>query len=84
MASPRRASPSTYERRRPEHTPLYRVGHDHLDTFVSPAESAERAGRLPAFVTQEFEDYLRCGILSHGLVRVRCTGCGDQALVAFS
>ena len=32
----------------------------------------------------EFEPYLAYGILAHGFARVRCGGCGDELLVAFS
>jgi hypothetical protein len=27
---------------------------------------------LPGYVEQEFEDYLKCGRLEHGFLRVRC------------
>ena len=74
----------SYQRRTPEDTVLYRVVQEHLDTFLAHAQSAEGAGRLPAFVKREFEEYLQCGILAHGLARLRCSGCGDDALIAFS
>jgi ribosomal protein S27E len=35
-------------------------------------------------VRREFEDYLKCGRLEHGFLRVRCTGCHSEKLVAFS
>jgi len=41
---------STYQRRTPEHTLLYRVVQEHIDRFVAQAESADGAGRLPGFV----------------------------------
>lgn len=75
---------TTYQRRTPEQTVLYRVVAEHLETFLAHAESAEGAGRLPDFVKREFEDYLQCGILAHGFARVRCADCGDESLVAFS
>jgi hypothetical protein len=28
--------------------------------------------------------FLACGVLAHGFVRVRCRGCGEESLVAFS
>ncbi|MBI3454477.1 MAG: transposase zinc-binding domain-containing protein, partial [Candidatus Rokubacteria bacterium] len=37
-----------------------------------------------AFVRREFEAYLTCGILGHGLLRLRCERCGDTTVVAFS
>ena len=72
------ASPSQYERRRPEQTPLYRLVQQHFETFA-----AEVVG-LPQFVKDEFEAYLECGILAHGFVRVRCAQCAHEKLVAFS
>jgi ribosomal protein S27E len=35
-------------------------------------------------VQREFEDYLRCGRLEHGFLRVRCESCHAEHLVAFS
>jgi len=39
---------------------------------------------LPLHVQQEFADYLKCGRLEHGFMRVRCTHCHHEHLVAFS
>ena len=39
---------------------------------------------LPSFVTEEFEAFLACGILAHGFLRLRCNGCTEEKLVAFS
>ncbi len=39
---------------------------------------------LPAYITQEFEAYLKCGRLEHGFLRVRCETCHDEKLVAYS
>ena len=41
-------------------------------------------GHLPQFVRQEFEDYLKCGLLEHGFLRVKFDGCRHEHLVAFS
>ena len=35
-------------------------------------------------MVRELEEYLGCGVLANGFSRVRCTGCGDELLVAFS
>ena len=37
-----------------------------------------------AYVTKEFDEYLKCGRLEHGFLRVRCDSCHDEKLVAFS
>jgi nitroreductase len=39
---------------------------------------------LPEYVQREFEEYLRCGRLEHGFLRVRCESCHAEHLVAFS
>jgi len=77
------ASPVHYERRRPEETTLYRVVQEHLETFLAEVEAGGVAS-LPQFVKNEFDAFLECGILAHGLLRVRCAECGHEKLVAFS
>jgi hypothetical protein len=39
---------------------------------------------LPTYITKEFEEYLKCGRLKHGFLRVRCDTCHDEKLVAFN
>ena len=74
----------TYTRREPEHTVLYRVLADHLETFLARVEGDEAGGHLPRFVVRELRRFLECGILAHGFCRVRCATCSKDALVAFS
>ena len=45
---------------------------------------AEEGRMLPGYVQREFEDYLKCGRLEHGFLRVRCENCHEERLVAFS
>ncbi len=33
---------------------------------------------------KEFDEYLRCGRLEYGFLRVKCEQCHDEKLVAFS
>ncbi|HMW53871.1 MAG TPA: transposase [Rhodocyclaceae bacterium] len=77
-------SPFRYQRREPEKTLLHRIVRENLATFLAEAADRYPSGDLPAFVSQEFERYLRCGILRHGFARVRCPSCRDEILVAFS
>ena len=72
---------SGYERHRPELTVLYRVVEQHWPAFQ---ERAAESGGLPRFVVREVDEYLRCGRLEYGCVRVACTQCGFERLVAFS
>ena len=45
---------------------------------------AEQGKELPGYVQREFEEFLRCGRLEHGFLRVRCESCHVEHLVAFS
>jgi hypothetical protein len=51
----------------------------------SSVPGAENGGSvnsgLPAFVEQEFRDFLTCGVLAHGFARLRCTECAFERLV---
>ena len=39
---------------------------------------------MPEYVRQEFDEFLRCGVLEHGFLRVVCDQCHAERLVAFS
>ena len=67
----------TYRRREPEKTALYLTLLEHLDEFLASTE-------VPRFVAKALRRYLDCGILAKGFLRVRCTQCGEESLVAFS
>jgi ribosomal protein S27E len=75
-------SAAAYVRHRPETTVLYQVIHEYWPEFQ--AELASHGKYLPAYITQEFDEYLKCGRLEHGFLRVRCETCHDEKLVAFS
>ncbi len=45
---------------------------------------ANQGRGLPDYVGREFEEFLRCGRLEHGFLRVRCDSCHAERLVAFS
>jgi hypothetical protein len=70
-----------YARRRPEDTLLHALVSEHWPRF---RERAEAQGGLPKFVEEEFDAYLRCGILEYGLVQLACRGCGHEMVVGFS
>jgi hypothetical protein len=74
----------SYRRRRPEETVLYKVVRENLATFLEVADLRSGGKGLPAYVRQEFERYLDCGILANGFARVRCADCGHDEVVAFS
>src|SRR5918996_4159419 len=72
-----------YERRRPEETILYQLVQQNLESFLAQVETESGSG-LPEFVKDEFDAFLACGILAHGFLRLRCSECGHEKLVAFS
>jgi hypothetical protein len=76
-------NPVYYERRRPEETTLYRLVQEHIESFLAQVE-AESGVALPEFVKAEFDAFLACGILAHGFLRLRCSECAHEKLVAFS
>ena len=71
-----------YQRHQPENTTLYPIIEQNLSVLLDAIYQQEAS--LPGFVLAEFEDYLRCGRLEHGFVRVKCNGCRHEHLVAFS
>jgi len=75
-------SAAVYVRHRPETTLLYQIVNEYWPEFQ--AELASQNKYLPAYVTQEFEAYLKCGRLEYGFLRVRCETCHAEKLVAFS
>jgi len=75
-------SAGRYFRHRPETTLLYQLIEQHWPAFK--VQLAVQGKTLPAYVVQEFEDYLKCGRLEHGFLRVRCEACHHEKLVAFS
>ena len=70
-----------YQRHRPEQTLLYRIIEQHYPAFT--AHLAAQGRVLPEYVQREFEDYLKCGRLEHGFLRVRCESCHAEHLLAF-
>jgi hypothetical protein len=75
---------ATYTPRDPSGTVLYHVIAEHLETFLASLADDPEATGLPAYVQREFYDYLRCGILAHGFLRLGCDTCHHELLVPFS
>jgi len=65
-----------YQRHRPEKTLLYQIVDEYYPSFA--ALMAEQGRELPGYVRREFEDFLQCGRLEHGFLRVRCESCYAQ------
>ncbi len=71
-----------YQRHKPEQTLLYQIIEHHYPEFHELMEAQNRP--LPKYAQQEFDEYLRCGRLEYGFLRVKCENCHDEKLVAFS
>ncbi len=67
---------------RPEQTLLYRIVDEYYPAYT--AHLAEQGRELPGDVQREFVEYLKCGCLEHGFLRVCCESCHAEHLVAFS
>ncbi|HCI2555410.1 TPA: IS91 family transposase, partial [Pseudomonas aeruginosa] len=61
---------------------LYQIVEDNYPAFVEQMACEGRP--LPHYVQREFDEFLRCGRLEHGFLRVRCHDCHAERLVAFS
>src|SRR5215468_9760767 len=72
-----------YAPRDPSQTVLYHVIAEHLETFLASCHDDPDGAGLPAYVEREFYDYLRCGILAHGFLRLGCDTCKHELLVPF-
>jgi hypothetical protein len=75
-------APHGYRRHRPEATLLYQLVAEHYPRFRDRRAAEGRA--LPRYVEDEFEAHLKCGLLEHGFLRVKCDACQAEKLVAFS
>jgi len=71
-----------YQRHKPENTPLYPIVEQHRPALRDELQHHESS--VPRFVLAEFQDYLRCGRLQYGFVRMKCNGCRHEHLVASS
>lgn len=68
-----------YQRHRPENSLLYQIVDEYYPAFT--AHLAEQGRELPGYVQCEFEEFLKCGRLEHGFLRVRCESCHAEHLV---
>lgn len=74
----RRLSPQ-YRPRDPTQTVLYQVIDQHLASFISEVEAADRP--LPGFVRRELEGLVRCGRLEWGFAVQKCPACTFERLI---
>ena len=68
-----------YQRHRHEQTLFYQLVDEYYPAFT--AHLAEQGRKLPGYVQCELENYLQCGRLECGFLRVRCGSCHAEHLV---
>ncbi|MFT6754284.1 MAG: ribosomal protein S27E [Candidatus Azotimanducaceae bacterium] len=71
-----------HERHRPEKKRLYHIIDQYYPEFR--AYTAEQGRSLSYHVQKEFNQYLECSRPEHGFLRVQCSTCHHERLVAFS
>ena len=76
------SQPPNYQRHQPEQTLLHQLVERHYPAFKASLEAQGRY--LPRYIQQEFSNFLQCGRLEYGFLRVRCEVCHHERLVAFS
>ena len=82
MLAARKLEEVVYQRREPEAGLLFQAVADNLETFL--AGLAEIGHELPRHVEKELREFVGCGALGAGFLRLRCDGCGEERVVAFS
>jgi len=73
------ASAPTYARHVSERTLLYALVQAHYPDLIARLAAQDRS--LPEYVREEFEAFLRCGVLDHGFLRVVCEQCHADKFV---
>jgi len=73
-----------YRRRKPEETVRYKTLAANVETFLGYRTAEGKP--VPDRVAKELRDYLKCGTLQYGFVRVFCRGpgCKHELAVGFS
>ena len=75
---------ATDEPRDLSRTVLSKVSAAPLETVLAARAADPAATGLPAYVHRECYDYVQCGILAHGLLRLGCDTCQKELLLACS
>ena len=83
------AALGVYKPRRPQASPLFRLGSDHLHRLqtVDDDRFAREDGPWRPVVAQVADKFLACGVLEHGsarIRRIRGDACTHEYLLAFS
>ena len=79
-------SAAVYHPREPKASPLWHLLHKHFDDFQFHYDSCfiREYGFLRPIIPEVVRGFLKCGKLANGFVRVRCSDCHHEYLLAFS
>jgi len=85
MPSRAAADPRAYSRHEPEKGLWHKILRENLLSLLEEAKDPDDPeSGIPTFVERELTDVLSCGVLTAGLLRLRCPDCKHERLVAFS
>jgi len=76
------SSISSYAPRRPEEGPVFKLIQNNWLKFVRAADEVEKS--IAGYVSKEMEEFLGCGVLARGFLRLKCEGCEYSRLLPFS
>jgi Transposase zinc-binding domain len=65
-------------------TVLHGVVQEYLESFLAAAAARTDGVGLPRFIERELRGFLRCGLLVHGFLRIRCDDCAFERLLPLS
>ena len=60
----------SYQRRVKEQELLHQVFVEHLETFLEQTRNENH--ELPRYVENELREYVDCGVLGQGFIRIKC------------
>ena len=73
----------SYQRRVPEQELLHQVFVEHLETFLDRTRNEDH--ELPRYVENELREYVDCGVLGRGFIRLKCSDCEkEERAIAFA
>ena len=72
----------TYRRRQPEESVLYKTVAAIVETFIADREAEGRP--VPERVAKELRNYLTCGVIQYGFLRVLCPSGDYETVVPYS
>ncbi len=76
----------SYQGRKPRDSPLWQIVDRYFAEFLQVYDDrfAATYGPLWTSVRDALEAFRKCGILDWGFARVRCSGCRNEYMLAFS